>query len=114
MTQIVNTGTPGLTYAKHIEAKITCPNCQKQMSMDADSVDFGNVIQCLDCGHNTYYPFQKPWNRRGKDLAYYVASLVASFIVGFFTNYAYDAWKDKRAVEARPANATPADATPKK
>jgi len=115
MTQIVNAGTPGLTYAKHVQAKINCPNCHKQMTLDANSVDIGNVIQCVDCGHNTYYPFQKPWNRRGKEILIYLVSIVVSFMVGLFTNFAYDAWKDKKAstTQTLPSNSAQ-PATPSK
>jgi uncharacterized paraquat-inducible protein A len=90
MTEIVNRGTPNLAIKKQVRVRVSCPNCDATLDLDADEVDIGHIVKCDGCGKNTYYPFERPWYRRGKLILGYIASLLVAFLLGLFTNYVYD------------------------
>jgi len=93
MTDIVNRGAPSLTIKKQVRARGSCPNCDIILDVDAEEVDIGHIIKCEGCGNNTYYPFERPWYRRGKLIAGYFVSLIVAFILGIASNYVYDRLK---------------------
>ncbi len=82
MTDIVNRGAPHLTLKKQIHARVPCPNCDATLDLDADEVDIGHIIKCVECDKKTYYPFERPWYRRGKLFIGYLLSLVVAFALG--------------------------------
>jgi hypothetical protein len=90
VTTIVNRGAPNLTLKRPLQAHVTCPNCNEMMEIDANDVDIGNIVKCEQCNTNTYYPFEKPWYRRGKLLVGFALSIALSFVLGLTVNYTYD------------------------
>ncbi len=90
MTDIVNRGAPNLSIKKQIRARVSCPNCDVMLDLDAEEVDIGHIIKCDDCSKNTYYPFERPWYRRRKLIVGYALSLTVSFLLGLAVNYVYD------------------------
>ncbi len=97
MTEIVNRGTPNLSVKREVRVRVSCPNCDGTLDLNADEVDIGHVVKCDNCQQKTYYPFERPWYRRGKLIAGYVLSLMVAFLLGLLTNYAYDELKNRPA-----------------
>lgn len=93
MTEIVNRGTPNLAIKRQVRVELSCPNCDHTLDLDGDEVDIGHTVKCDSCGKKTYYPFERPWYRRGKLIAGYIGSIVVAFLLGLATNYAYDQLK---------------------
>lgn len=89
MTTVVNRGQPALRIKREVTAIVNCPNCNDPMNLDANDVDIGHIIQCAKCTKNTYYPFEKPWYRKTKLVFGYILSLIASFLLGIGSNFAY-------------------------
>jgi hypothetical protein len=104
MTDIVNRGAPNLTIKKQIRARVSCPNCDAMLDLDAEEVDIGHIIKCDSCEKNTYYPFERPWYRRRKLIVGYVLSLIVAFILGLAVNYVYDLLKSR--ADSAPAQST--------
>ena len=84
---IVNDGSPKLTIWKEVKAEITCPNCSEKITVNANDVDIGHIIECSACSKKTYYPFEKPLYKKGKLIVGYISSLLVTFILGLSTNY---------------------------
>lgn len=102
MTEIVNRGTPDLSIKRQVRVRISCPNCDSTLDLDANEVDIGHTVKCDVCGKKTYYPFERPWYRRTKLIFGYVASLIVAFLLGLTTNYVYDHLKTSAAKSAAP------------
>ena len=90
MTEIVNRGAPNLVIKKQVRARVSCPNCDEMLDMDAEEVDIGHIIKCDKCTKKTYYPFERPWYRKRKLFRGFVLSLLVAFAIGLGVNYAYD------------------------
>jgi ribosomal protein L37E len=93
MTEIVNRGTPNLAIKRQVRVHLSCPNCDHTLDLDGNEVDIGHTVKCDSCGKKTYYPFERPWYRRGRLIVGYIASLCVAFLLGLATNYAYDQLK---------------------
>jgi len=90
MSSIINTGIPALTLKKEVRARLSCPNCEGVLDLDATAVNWGHVIKCDLCEKKTYYPFERPWYRRRKLIFGYIGSIIVSFIVGLAVNFVYE------------------------
>ena len=96
MTSIVNRGKPAIQVKRELTASVNCPNCQAIMGLDATDVDIGNIIQCSKCKKKTYYPFEKPWYRKAKNITFYIFSVVVSYFIGIASSVSYDVYKEPK------------------
>ena len=103
MTTIVNRGQPALQIKREVKAIVPCPNCNAPMSLDANDVDIGHIIECAKCGKNTYYPFEKLWYQKTRLVVGYLLSIFVSFLLGIGSNFAYQKLTESKSTTAAQA-----------
>lgn len=82
MSHIVIRTAPKFKLRKEVKVDLPCPTCNQKITVDADDVDKGNIVQCSNCDGKTYYPFDRPWYRNTKIVIGFILSLIVAIVVG--------------------------------